>query len=186
MDFTNNAKAILKAFAKYRKGTPFVPEEPDPELCTETACRDSGGGGIHAERRRRYRQAAGRRHGCPGAVLGQRLRVRFQAKLSDPEDRKEFVYLLAPLRQELPFLDVLLHLCAADQAVRHVRRICRPAAHQGGQRVRVDEADSPDGSHQGCRGISGRRDAAADRSSSNRARGRRAPARRRRRCLSRT
>ncbi len=33
VDFTNNAKAILKAFAKYRKGTPFEPEEPDQELC---------------------------------------------------------------------------------------------------------------------------------------------------------
>ena len=35
VDFTNNAAAILKAFAKYRKGTPFEPEEPDPELCTK-------------------------------------------------------------------------------------------------------------------------------------------------------
>ena len=34
VDFTNNAAAILKAFAKYRKGTPFEPDEPDPELCT--------------------------------------------------------------------------------------------------------------------------------------------------------
>src|SRR5207248_2158066 len=34
VDFTNNASAILKAFTKYRKGTPFVPEEPDPALCT--------------------------------------------------------------------------------------------------------------------------------------------------------
>src|SRR4030065_303507 len=34
VDFTNNASAILKAFAKYRKGTPFEPDEPDPELCT--------------------------------------------------------------------------------------------------------------------------------------------------------
>ena len=33
VDFTNNATAILKAFAKYRKGTPFEPEEPDQELC---------------------------------------------------------------------------------------------------------------------------------------------------------
>jgi hypothetical protein len=40
VDFTNNASAILKAFAKYRKGTPFVPDEPDPELCTKrTRCR---------------------------------------------------------------------------------------------------------------------------------------------------
>ena len=33
VDFTNNAKAILKAFVKYRKGTPFEPEEPDKEQC---------------------------------------------------------------------------------------------------------------------------------------------------------
>ncbi|MCX5908683.1 MAG: hypothetical protein NTY64_16280, partial [Deltaproteobacteria bacterium] len=30
VDFTNNAQAILKAFVKYRKGTPFEPEEPNP------------------------------------------------------------------------------------------------------------------------------------------------------------
>ena len=35
VDFTNNAAAILRAFAKYRQGTPFEPEEPDPELCTK-------------------------------------------------------------------------------------------------------------------------------------------------------
>src|SRR6266571_3253597 len=33
VDFTNNARNILKAFVKYRKGTPFEPEEPDQELC---------------------------------------------------------------------------------------------------------------------------------------------------------
>lgn len=33
VDFTNNAAAILKAFQKYRKGTPFEPDEPDQELC---------------------------------------------------------------------------------------------------------------------------------------------------------
>jgi len=33
VDFTNNAKAILKAFKKYRKGTPFEPGEPDQNEC---------------------------------------------------------------------------------------------------------------------------------------------------------
>lgn len=33
VDFTNNAKSILKAFAKYRKGAPFEPPEPDEQLC---------------------------------------------------------------------------------------------------------------------------------------------------------
>lgn len=35
VDFTNNAKAILRAFVKYRKGTPFEPEEPDKEQCVK-------------------------------------------------------------------------------------------------------------------------------------------------------
>lgn len=33
VDFTNNAHAILKAFAKYRKGIPFEDSEPDKEQC---------------------------------------------------------------------------------------------------------------------------------------------------------
>ncbi|MBI3918031.1 MAG: hypothetical protein HY322_13600, partial [Betaproteobacteria bacterium] len=33
VDFINNARRILKAFAKYRTGTPFEPEEPDQDLC---------------------------------------------------------------------------------------------------------------------------------------------------------
>lgn len=33
VDFTNNAKQILKAFARYRQGTPFDPEEPNQETC---------------------------------------------------------------------------------------------------------------------------------------------------------
>lgn len=33
VDFTNNAQVILKAFAKYRKGTPFESEDPEPEQC---------------------------------------------------------------------------------------------------------------------------------------------------------
>src|SRR5437773_2919787 len=33
VDFTNNAHAIMKAFVKYRKGTPFEPGEPDEQQC---------------------------------------------------------------------------------------------------------------------------------------------------------
>ena len=33
VDFTNNAQAILQAFAKYRKGTPFASSEPDAQQC---------------------------------------------------------------------------------------------------------------------------------------------------------
>ena len=44
VDFTNNAKAIIKAFAKYRKGTPFEPEEPDKEQCVNLHVGDSAKG----------------------------------------------------------------------------------------------------------------------------------------------
>ena len=35
VDFTNNARTILKAFAKYRKGTPFEPGDPDEKQCVK-------------------------------------------------------------------------------------------------------------------------------------------------------
>jgi type I restriction enzyme R subunit len=33
VDFTNNAARIIKAFAKYREGTPYAPTEPDQAQC---------------------------------------------------------------------------------------------------------------------------------------------------------
>jgi type I restriction enzyme, R subunit len=95
VDFTNNAKAILKAFAKYRKGTPFEPEEPDPELCLK----------LHAEI-----LATGVFTQNDAAALGKllvegtdaqvqtavnALRIRFHEKMTGLEERKAFVYLLA-------------------------------------------------------------------------------------------
>ncbi len=95
VDFTNNATAILKAFAKYRKGTPFEPEEPDPELCLK----------LHAEI-----LATGVFTQKDAADLGKllavgtdaqvqssvhALRTRFQDKVTDLEERKALVYLLA-------------------------------------------------------------------------------------------
>lgn len=95
VDFTNNARAILKAFAKYRKGTPFEAEEPDPQLClklhadilaaavfTQKDAADSGK--LLAE-------------GTDAQVqtLVNELRTRFQERLTDQEERKAFVYLLA-------------------------------------------------------------------------------------------
>lgn len=104
VDFTNNAAAILKAFAKYRKGTPFEPDEPDPELCIR----------LHAEIlvADLYTQAdahdfvvlaaAGTDAQVQLAING--LRVRFQAKFAVTEDRKSYVYLLARLVKSFHFL----------------------------------------------------------------------------------
>jgi type I restriction enzyme R subunit len=35
----NRAGFIHKAFQKYRKGTPFVPEEPDKDLCPKLCAK---------------------------------------------------------------------------------------------------------------------------------------------------
>jgi type I restriction enzyme R subunit len=104
VDFTNNAKAILKAFVKYRKGAPIEPEEPDSELCPK----------LHAEI-----LAAGVFTQKDAADLAKllatgtdpqvqysinALRTRFQAKLTNLEARKEFVYLLARFVKNFHFL----------------------------------------------------------------------------------
>ena len=104
VDFTNNAKQILKAFAKYRKGTPFEPEEPDEETCPK----------LHAEilaagvftQKDAADMLALLKSGTDAQVQFQvnGLRTRFLAKLTDWEDRKAFVYLLARFVKSYHFL----------------------------------------------------------------------------------
>ncbi|MCG3113219.1 MAG: DEAD/DEAH box helicase family protein [Candidatus Manganitrophus sp. SB1] len=104
VDFTNNASAILKAFAKYRKGTPFEPDEPDLELCMRLHA-DILAVGVFTQTDARdfvSLAATGTDAQVQFAVNG--LRVRFQAKLTSPEDRKVFVYLLARLVKSYHFL----------------------------------------------------------------------------------
>jgi type I restriction enzyme, R subunit len=104
VDFTNNAKAILKAFAKYRKGTPFEPDEPDPELCTKLHTEILAAGVFTQGDARDFVKllATGTDAQVQFAVNG--LRVRFQAKLAFLEDRKTFVYLLARFVKSFHFL----------------------------------------------------------------------------------
>ena len=104
VDFTNNAKQILRAFAKYRKGTPFEPEEPDQETCPK----------LHAEilaaavftQKDAADMLALLKSGTDAQVQFQvnALRTRFQANLADWEDRKAFVHLLARFVKSYHFL----------------------------------------------------------------------------------
>lgn len=104
VDFTNNAKQILKAFAKYRKGTPFKQEEPDQETCTKLY-DEIIAAGVFTQK-----DAAGlvalMNGGTDAQVQFQvnALRTRFQAKLADWEERKAFVYLLARFVKSYHFL----------------------------------------------------------------------------------
>jgi len=104
VDFTNNAKQILKAFAKYRKGTPFEPEEPDQKTCPKLLAQILAAGVFT------QKDAAAVltlfKSGTDAQVQFQvnALRTRFQAQLIDWEERKAFVYLLARFVKSFHFL----------------------------------------------------------------------------------
>lgn len=104
VDFTNNASGILKAFAKYRKGTPFEPDEPDPALCTRLLNEILEAGVFTQSDASDFVSvlAAGKGAEIQAAISG--LRLRFQSALLAPEDRKNFVYLLARLVKSFHFL----------------------------------------------------------------------------------
>ncbi len=94
VDFTNNAKQILKAFIKYRKGTPFEPDEPDkdimPKLLNEILAV-----GVFT-----LADAAALvaliKTGTDAQLQFQvnALRTRFLAQITDWDNRKAFAYLL--------------------------------------------------------------------------------------------
>ena len=104
VDFTNNAQAILKAFAKYRKGAPPSTIEPDQQQCmallkeileaqvfTEKDASDLVmlvANGTDAQRQ----------------YLVGAMRTRFAAALPNMDDRKALVYLLAKFSKSYHYL----------------------------------------------------------------------------------
>ena len=104
VDFTNNAKAILKAFTKYRKGTPFEPEEPDQTVCLKLHAEILATGVFTQKDAADLGKllAAGTDAQVQFAV--HELRTRWAAKIPDMEARKAFVYLLARFVKSFHFL----------------------------------------------------------------------------------
>jgi len=104
LDFTNNARAILKAFAKYRQGTPFTPGDPDEQQCVKLHARILAAGVFTPEDATNLVKllAAGNDAQVQYTVSG--LRKRFQERIADPEQRKDFVYLLARFARSFHFL----------------------------------------------------------------------------------
>jgi type I restriction enzyme R subunit len=104
VDFTNNASAILKAFAKYRKGTPFVPDDPDPELCNKLLAEILAAGVFTQTDAHDFVKLAATGTDAQVQFAVNGLRVRFHANLAALEDRKTFVYLLARFTRSYHFL----------------------------------------------------------------------------------
>jgi type I restriction enzyme R subunit len=104
VDFTNNAAAILKAFQKYRKGTPFAPEEPDQDLCPRLYAEILAVGVFTQKDAADFSKLVANGTDAQVQFFVAALRTRFQAKIADTEERKAFVYLLARFVKVFHFL----------------------------------------------------------------------------------
>ncbi len=104
VDFTNNAKAILKAFNKYRHGSPHEPDEPDQQKCLEL-CEEILAVGLFTQDDAPPVVELIKANNAPALqTCASELRQRFQAHITDPEERKRFVYLLAKFVKSYHFL----------------------------------------------------------------------------------
>jgi type I restriction enzyme R subunit len=104
VDFTNNAQAILKSFAKYRRGTPFEPEEPDPGLCPRLRAEILAAGVFTQKDAADVGKLLAAGTDAQVQFLINALRVRFQARLAVMDARKAFVYRLARFVKSFHFL----------------------------------------------------------------------------------
>ena len=115
VDFTNNAKQILKAFAKYRKGTPFEPDEPDQDTCPKLYAEILAAGVF--TQKDAADLVALLKSGTDAQVQFQvnELRKCFQAKFADRKYRNAFVYLLSRFVNSYHFLTCFFTYSAAIQ-----------------------------------------------------------------------
>ncbi|PJB74198.1 MAG: type I restriction endonuclease subunit R, partial [Armatimonadetes bacterium CG_4_9_14_3_um_filter_58_7] len=104
VDFTNNAKEILKAFVKYRKGTPFEPDEPDQDLCPRLHAEILAAGAFTRKDAADLAKLLARGTDAQVQFSVNALRTRFQAKLTGLDERKDFVYLLVRFVKSFHFL----------------------------------------------------------------------------------
>ncbi len=104
VDFTNNAAAILKAFQKYRKGTPFEPEEPDQDLCPKLYAEILATDVFMQKDAADFAKLVATGTDAQVQFFVNALRTRFQVKIADTEERKAFVYLLARYVRSFHFL----------------------------------------------------------------------------------
>ena len=104
VDFTNNATAILKAFAKYRKGAPFEQEEPDKEQCVNLYAKIVSAGVFTQEDAHSLVKLMANGTDAQVQFTVGPLRSRFQVRIGDLDERKAFVYLLARFVKSYHFL----------------------------------------------------------------------------------
>lgn len=104
VDFTNNAEAILKAFKKYRKGTPFEGTEPDAKQCVTYYDEIISAGVFKQTDAVKVVQLIAENNDPALQFNVNALRTRFQDRLQDIDERKKLVYLLARFVKSYHFL----------------------------------------------------------------------------------
>ncbi len=104
VDFTNNAHAILKAFAKYRKGIPFEDSEPDKEQCIKYYEEIIATGVFKQTNAGNIIQLIAGNNDAALQFTVNALRTRFQERIQDIEARKKFVHLMARFVKSYHFL----------------------------------------------------------------------------------
>jgi type I restriction enzyme, R subunit len=104
VDFTNNASKILKAFQKYRKGTPFSPVEPDEKLVPKLYKEILDAGVFNQKDATEIVRLVAADNDPAAQFMVNALRTRFQNKLPESESRKTFVNQLARYVRAYHFL----------------------------------------------------------------------------------
>lgn len=104
VDFTNNARQILMAFAKYREGTPFPPAEPDEKECLRLRDEILAAGVFTQDDGKTFAKLLIERGDSWVQAAVNGFRTRFQHKIIDFDQRKAFVYLLARFVKSYHFL----------------------------------------------------------------------------------
>jgi type I restriction enzyme R subunit len=104
VDFTNNAREILKAFAKYRKGPPIEAEEPDAQQCIKLYQEILKSGVFTQDDAKAFVAFLDAGNDALAQSTVSALRLKFQSKIQDSEERKSFVYLLERFVKNYHFL----------------------------------------------------------------------------------
>lgn len=104
VDFTNNAARIIKAFAKYREGTPYVPAEPNQAQCVRLYREILDAGVFRQENARSFAVLVAEGNDAAIQAEVQLLRLHFQAAVVEPEARRAFVHLLGRFVGSFHFL----------------------------------------------------------------------------------
>jgi len=104
VDFTNNAKEIVKAFKKYRQGTPFEPDEPDKGSCVRIYEEILSKKIFTQDDAKQVVSLVAAGNDAQAQSIVAALRARFMERVKDFEEKKAFVYLLARYVKTFHFL----------------------------------------------------------------------------------